>query len=155
FVLRLAVPFILVAGTADHDAVALHGDGHGTVAGPVLGVRGVVLDRRVEPQAVALLAVVEGALQRAGTSTPAPAAAAAAASPAPSRLPLAVAILLGVRLVRTRFGCGLGVQCGGHQRVVLGAEILLDVLERGALVAVGGLRRSEIMLPLEGHELTD
>ena len=34
--------------------------------GPVLGVDGVVLDRGVEPQAVALLAVVEGALERPG-----------------------------------------------------------------------------------------
>ena len=36
----------------------------GTVAGPVLGVDGVVLDGGVEPQAVALVAVVEGALER-------------------------------------------------------------------------------------------
>ncbi len=55
----------------------------GPVAGPVLGVDGVVLDRRVEPQAVALLAVIEGALDRLGAArcatAPAPATTAAAA----------------------------------------------------------------------------
>ena len=54
----------VVAGAADHDLVLLDRDLDRAVAGPVLGVDGVVRDRGVEPQAVALLAVVEGALER-------------------------------------------------------------------------------------------
>ncbi len=49
------------------------------MAGPVLGVERVVLDRRVEPEAVAVLAVVEGALERL-LATAALAAAATAAT---------------------------------------------------------------------------
>ena len=56
--------------------------GHGPVARPVLGIDGVVLDGRVEPQAVALLAVVEGALERLRPAA-APAPAAPSAAPAP------------------------------------------------------------------------
>src|SRR6478736_9125916 len=48
----------------DDDAVGLDGDGDGAMARPVLGVEGVVLDRRIEPEPVAVLAVVEGALER-------------------------------------------------------------------------------------------
>ena len=55
---------VLVAGAADHDLVLLDRDLDRAVAGPVLGVYGVVLDGGVEPQAVALLAVVEGRLER-------------------------------------------------------------------------------------------
>ena len=62
-----AAPSVLVvvvasAGAADHDLVLLDRDLDGAVARPVLGVDGVVLDGGVEPQPVALLAVVEGAL---------------------------------------------------------------------------------------------
>ena len=52
------------AGAADHDLVFLDRDLDGAVARPVLGVDGIVLDGGVQPQAVALLAVVEGALER-------------------------------------------------------------------------------------------
>ena len=47
----------------------------------MLGVDGIVLDRGVEPEAVALVAVVEGALERLLLAAgPAPAAAPAAAA---------------------------------------------------------------------------
>src|ERR1700733_13364176 len=76
---------VVLGRAADDDAVPLDGDLDGAVAGPVLCVDRVVLDRRVEPQAVALLAVIEGSLERArvagsrarsehpASSTPAPA----------------------------------------------------------------------------------
>src|SRR4051794_32873780 len=53
------------AGAADHDLVFLDRDLDGAVAGPVLGVDRVILDGGVEPQSVALLAVVERAFERA------------------------------------------------------------------------------------------
>ena len=74
---------VVLAHAADDDPVLLDGDLDRPVAGPVLGVDRVVLDRRVEPQAVALLAVVEGALERRGVARAgAPAAPATAAAPA-------------------------------------------------------------------------
>ena len=63
---RSVVVVLVAAGAADHDLVLLDRDLDGAVAGPVLGVHGVVLDGGVEPQAVALLAVVERALERPG-----------------------------------------------------------------------------------------
>src|SRR5215204_6809019 len=72
------VVVLVAAGAADHDLVLLDRDLDGPVAGPVLGVDGVVLDGGVEPQAVAFLAVVERALERPGG------ALAAAASPSGS-----------------------------------------------------------------------
>ena len=71
---RSVVVVLVAAGAADHDLVLLDRDLDGAVAGPVLGVDGVVLDGGVEPQPVALLAVVERALERAGRAL-APAAA--------------------------------------------------------------------------------
>src|SRR5207244_6428716 len=69
--LRLVV---IVAEAADDDAVLrdLHLDG--AMSGPVLGVDGVVLDGRIQPQPVALLAVIEGPLQRPGAACGPPAA---------------------------------------------------------------------------------
>src|SRR4051794_18933364 len=100
-------------GAPDHDLVLLDRDLHRPVAGPVLGVDRVVLDGRVEPQPVALLAVVEGALERlAGL---APAAAATAASAAPGRRLLVV-------IVRA---LGLGVLVGGALGGLLGEPGLL------------------------------
>ena len=72
----------VLAGAADDDPVGLDGHRDRPVAGPVLGVDGVLLDRGVEPEPVALLAVVEGALERLRA---APAAAAAAAPAAAAR----------------------------------------------------------------------
>ena len=59
------------SGAPDRDRVGRHGDRHRAVARPVLGVDRAVGDRRVEPQAVALLAVVEGRLERARPAPPA------------------------------------------------------------------------------------
>src|SRR4051794_41672532 len=80
--LALFVVVLATAGATDHDLVLLDRDLDGTVTRPVLGVDRIVLHGGVEPQAVALLAVVEGALERAGRGgaparAPAPAAACA------------------------------------------------------------------------------
>src|SRR5205085_10047357 len=69
--LRLVV---IVAEAADDDAVLLDLHLDGSVSGPVLGVDGVVLDGRIQPQPVALLTVIEGPLQRPGTACGPPAA---------------------------------------------------------------------------------
>src|SRR5690349_11118345 len=91
---RAASVFVVVlatAGATDHDLVLLDRDLDRAVARPVLGVDRIVLHGGVEPQAVALLAVVEGALQRARRGAPARAAAAGAAS----ALGLLVLLLVG------------------------------------------------------------
>ncbi len=71
---------VRLAGAADHDLILLDRHLDGPVAGPVLGVDGIVLDGGIEPQSVALLAVVEGRLQRAGGAAAAAASASAAAA---------------------------------------------------------------------------
>ncbi len=77
---RSVVAVVLAAaGTADHDLVLLDRDLDRAVPRPVLGVDRVVLDGGIEPQAVALLAVVERALERAVGGGAAARAAAAAA----------------------------------------------------------------------------
>ena len=138
------------------------------MAGPVLGVDRVVLNGRVQPQAVALLAVVEGALQgnaaRGGAS---PAASSAPAATACRRLRL-VLISLGLILLhaplgpfgalalRRRLGLGafaLGLQRGrlelcGDQGVVLGAEIDL-IVEVARARTRRGLLASQVVLALE------
>src|SRR5215216_7593012 len=88
------VVVLVAAGAADHDLVLLDRDLDGPVAGPVLGVDGVVLDGGIEPQAVALLAVVERALERAGGALAA-AAAARARARALRRLVLLGGLVLG------------------------------------------------------------
>ena len=75
----IGVVGFVATGAADHDLVLLDRDLDRAMTGPVLGVDGVVLDGGVEPQAVALLAVVEGRLERRRLLA---AAAAAATSPA-------------------------------------------------------------------------
>src|SRR4051812_20190439 len=62
---------ILVFRSSNHDLVLLDRDLDRAVAGPVLGVDRIVLDGGVEPQAVALLAMVERPLQRTGRCGPA------------------------------------------------------------------------------------
>src|SRR5581483_12291283 len=57
---------LLAARAPDDDLVLLDRHLHRTVAGPVLGVDGVVLHGGIEPQPVPLLAVVEGGLQGCG-----------------------------------------------------------------------------------------
>src|SRR3954452_17086242 len=85
-----AVLVLVLAGAANHDPVALDRDRYGAVALPVLGVYGVVLHGGGEPQAVALVAVVEGSLERlrraAAPASPAAATAAAAAPAAGAAL---------------------------------------------------------------------
>src|SRR3954451_362677 len=63
-----------VAGAPDHDAIGLDDDLDLALAGPVLGVHRIIRDGRVEPQPVALLAVVERALERPRRPGRAPAA---------------------------------------------------------------------------------
>src|SRR5581483_10677735 len=63
-----AVGLVVLADALDDDLVLLHEDFDRAVAGPVLGVDRVVLDGGVEPQAVALLAVVEGPFERPGAA---------------------------------------------------------------------------------------
>ena len=91
----------------------------GPVAGPVLGIDGIVLDRRVQPEAESVLgAVVEGALHRgAGRAGPRPAAAAACGAcgagrgafplPRPRRPRLGFRFGLGFLLVRLLVLVGL------------------------------------------------
>src|SRR3954467_2697410 len=114
-----AVVVVLVAaGAADHDLVLLDRDLDRAVAGPVLGVDGVVLHGGIEPQSVALLAMVEGALERApcrGALARAARAAAAAARPALFGLRVALGLVRGLLVVGGR---ALGLL--GGPRLVLG-----------------------------------
>src|SRR4051794_135394 len=146
------------AGTTDHDLVLLDRDLDGTVARPVLGVDGVVLHGGVEPQPVALLAVVERALERAPGGAAAAGAAAGAATAARLRLLLAVLFrllggalggLLGCLRVLLGLARGLGLELGRDRGVVLGAQI--GLLAVGGLVAIG----LEILLALERLDLLD
>ncbi len=142
--LRAGSRSVVVAGAADDDAVLFDRDLDRPVTGPVLGVDRVVLDRGVEPQSVALLAVIERALER--TRLPAPerdaahAAPATAATAACARLRRVLVLVVGVAafgLPLGRFLLGLrlrlgaralgggfgGLELGGDQRVVLGAQV--------------------------------
>src|SRR4051812_5972645 len=147
------VAVVVVARPTDDDAVRLDRDLDGAVAGPVLGVDGVVLDGGVEPQPVALLAVVEGALEPASPALAAPAAP--ASPPAPSLSALVLVAARGVVLaflrgrVRFRRLVLLGVKRGGHERVVLGAQIGLAA---GGVITVAGVR-SEVVLALEAPDV--
>src|ERR1700712_1465402 len=150
------------ARTADHDHVFLDRDLDGTVARPVLGVDGVVLHGGVEPQPVALVAVVERALQRgAGGATAGPPATAAAALGTLllgglvrrglllGRLGGALRGLLGGARVLLGLAGGLGLQLGGDRGVVLRAELAPGV--GGGLAAA----RLELLLALERLDLLD
>src|SRR5581483_1296512 len=128
-----AVGLVVLADALDDDLVLLHEDFDRAVAGPVLGVDRVVLDGGVEPQAVALLAVVEGPFERPGAARRR-AAAAPAAAPATAGGTLLVLLVLALRgtgalgLLTSPLGLlagalGLqrgGLELGGDQRVVLG-----------------------------------
>ena len=115
----------------------------------MLGVDRVVLDGGIEPQPVALLAMVEGPLElaRGGLAPPAPAAAAATALLAVVLVfVLVVVVVLVVAGLRGRCGLGLaaglllgagrlgGLELGGDQRVVLGPQIdlVVEVAAAGA-----------------------
>ena len=132
----------------------------------MLGVDGVVLHGGVEPQAVALLAVVERALERArrrcggacgrrgvrrarlagfssSSSASASAALAAASSALRASSSACAGLLLGAAL-------GLLLELGGDRGVVLGAEV--DLLGGGAGSLAVGL---QILLALERLDLLD
>ncbi len=160
----------LLAGAADHDSVGLDRHGHGAVAGPVLRVGGIVLDRGIEPEAVAVLAVVERALERlrlAGAGAAAPSAASAAAPLRPVvavALRVAVAVLavvvaravVGVLLDRLVLGrLALGLEGLGDQGVVLGAQIRLVGLGSGHENVLTTVGRSELVLALEAADIAD
>src|SRR5215207_8409407 len=117
------VVVLVAAGAADHDLVLLDRDLDGPVAGPVLGVDGVVFDGGVEPQAVALLAVVERALERAG----------GALAPAPARRARAGRL----RRLLLVFG---GLLLGGLARGLLGGLCLLLRAAHLLRVELGGDR---------------
>ena len=131
---------VVAVDAADDDPVLLDGDLDRPVARPVLGVDRVVLDRGVEPEPEALLAVVEGALERRGLRAPARRASATAAAAAAGR-----AVLLVAPPRRSRpsprprpraLGLGFGrFELGGDQRVVLGAQVDLLELRGGAVAA--------------------
>ena len=126
----------------------------------MLGVDGIVLDGGVEPQAVALLAVVERALERPGGLL-----AAAAAGARPGALRLRRLLVLGGLLLGGLAGGllgGLGLLLGaadllglelrGDRGVVLGAEVdLVGDRAVGGGLAVG----LQAVLALEGLDLLD
>ena len=117
----------------------------------MLGVDRVVLDGGIEPQPVALLAMVEGPLElaRGGLAPPAPAAAAATALLAVVLvfvLVRGVVVLVALAGLRGRCGLGLaaglllgagrlgGLELGGDQGVVFGPQIdlVVEVAAAGA-----------------------
>ncbi|CAA9487886.1 MAG: hypothetical protein AVDCRST_MAG17-592 [uncultured Solirubrobacterales bacterium] len=133
----------------------------------MLGVDGVVLHGGVEPQAVALFAVVEGSLERlarragnAGAGATATATTTSATSP---RALVAVLVLSRSRLVLRFVGgqgglrhvlrLGLRVERCGYERVVLGAQVDLDLLAGPRSVGGGLLGRDQLVLPLEGGDV--
>src|SRR6188768_1722985 len=84
-----------LAGAADDDLVGLDADAEFALAGPVLFVDRVLLDRGIEPEAVAVLvAVVEGRLDLFAATTPTAAAAATSATATGSSALAALGALL-------------------------------------------------------------
>ena len=126
-------------GAADDDLLLLDRHLDRPVAGPVLGVDGVVLHGGVEPQAVALLAVVEGALERLaaargrrGAAPPRPPRGGAAAGLRRRRRRSSSSSPSSSSSASSSSASGLGrLELGGDQRVVLGAEVDL-LVEVGA-----------------------
>ena len=59
----LVVVVLAATGTADHDLVFLDRDLDRAVTRPVLGVDRIILDGGIQPQAVPLFAVIEGAFE--------------------------------------------------------------------------------------------
>src|SRR5436190_10992924 len=149
----------VLAGAADDDLVLLDRHLDGPVAGPVLCVDRAVGDLGIEPQPIPLLAVVERALERrrrqlrSGPASATPAAPAAALG-----LVLLVGLGLGFRLVLVLLELllgprGLGLELGGDQGVVLGAQVDLVVeVDGGRALGRVALRR-QVVLALEGGDL--
>src|SRR6185312_1824763 len=99
------------ACAADDDLVGLDPHGDVAFAGPVLGVDGIVLDRGIEPEAVAVLfAVIEGRLDLFAATASSTAATATATAWAAGAVPLgvlvAVTLVLGVGLLGLFLGGG-------------------------------------------------
>src|SRR5688572_27952155 len=131
------------------------------MAGPVLRVHRIVLHGGVEPQAVALLAVIEGSVERAAPAASSPAAPAATAAPAGRAVVVGV-LALGARLVlgaglalrlvvlgvEGLLGLGGGLELGRDQGIVLGPQV--DLLHARVPV-LGG----QIVVALERLDLLD
>src|SRR5664280_1528541 len=151
------------AAAADDDAVLFHRDLDRPVAGPVLGIDRVVLDGWVQPQPVALLAVIERALQRAGAAGaragPEHLASAPSTAAAGARTGRILVVLLGLALGRLGgllLGFGLGtfglqlrcLELGCDQCIVLSAQVdLVGILGDGC--ALCGILLDQIVLTLE------
>src|SRR5687767_10603793 len=133
------------AGALDHDLVLLDRDLDGPVARPVLGVHGIVRDGGVQPQAVALLAVVERRLERAVGRAAAAAGAAAAATRARAAGRLVVLVGRAVLGLGGVLAGGLGL--GGLARGLLGGLGL--VLGALALLLVEGRGDGRVVLGAE------
>ena len=124
----------------------------------MLGVDRVVLNGGVEPQSVALLAVIEGALDRTGFACAASATAATAA--ASFGAGLGVLVLVGpVAVLGGLCASSLGLgfcrfELGGDKSVILGAEIdLLGVVPGGGVRT--GLLAGQVVLALELLDVAD
>ena len=114
-------------GAADGDRVGFDGDGHRAVTRPVLRVHGVVHDRGIEPQAVALLlAVVERGLERVA---PGPVAAASAAAATPAAAARLAVDLLVVLVVARRPGFARRARCA---RLLVALRARLAAARRAA-----------------------
>src|SRR5262249_19481647 len=115
---------LVVLDALEHDPLGLDRHLERAVAFPVLGVGRVVLDRRVEPDAVALLvALVGGGFEGAAAPTAA-SATTRATSPAP-----ALAVLIAVRVAfvlvgRALFLLGLGL---AELRLDLGLDLVAEI----------------------------
>src|SRR3954468_18938143 len=119
------------AGAADHDLVFLDRDLDGAVTRPVLGVDRVVLDGGIQPQAVALFAVVEGAFERTRGR-----GAAARATPAAPGRTLGFLPLFGLTGGSSSIGCGL--LFGGPARGLFGGARLFVGFTCGFGFELGG-----------------
>src|SRR5215216_4468358 len=122
------VVVLVAAGAADHDLVLLDRDLDGPMAGPVLCVDGVVLDRGVKPETVALLAVVKRPLERPGGAL-----ASACARPRARALRSGV----GLRLLGGLGLGGLARRLLGGLRLLLRAPDLLGLELRRDRLVVG------------------
>src|SRR3954464_15588522 len=166
------VVLVVCAGAADHDLVLLDRHLDRAMSGPVLGVDRVVLDGGIQPQAVALLAMVERALERPGRC--ALASAGAARTRAALGLLLRLGLGLGIRLgclglggfARGLLGSALllglallfaaslfGLELGSDRGVVFGAQV--DLLIGRRAVALGVALGFQAVLALEGLDLLD
>ena len=127
------------------------------MAGPVLGVHGVVLNGGVEPQPVALLAVVEGGFEgRGGGAAASPRTPAASAPAAGGSLLLVSLVLLLLLLLLLLLGRSprlSGLELGRDQGVVFSSQVDLVVKVTGRDDPFGIVRGRESLLLLEGLDL--